>query len=199
MKQFVKALDKRGSPAFRYLFLKFPKLSESKIKAGVFDGPQIREAIKDKKFMEKMDADEKKTWEIFNDVSTKVFGNNQDPQHAKMVETLVKNFQKIGCLMSYKVHLLHSHYNRFPKNCVDFSDEQGERFHQDIKEMEKRYQGFWDEKMLADYCWLLHRDTTSSVFSRNSLKRSFFERSRPLRKRKTEGQGESSDPKKKRK
>ncbi|EFN85286.1 hypothetical protein EAI_02819, partial [Harpegnathos saltator] len=26
-------------------------------------------------------------------------------------------------------------------------------FHQDIKEMEKRYQGRWDIHMLADYCW----------------------------------------------
>ena len=24
--------------------------------------------------------------------------------------------------------------------------------------MEKRYQGRWDERMLADYCWSLERD-----------------------------------------
>ena len=24
--------------------------------------------------------------------------------------------------------------------------------------MEKRYQGSWDERMLADYCWSLKRD-----------------------------------------
>ncbi|GBM72637.1 hypothetical protein AVEN_238222-1 [Araneus ventricosus] len=39
------------------------------------------------------------------------------------------------------------------------SDEQGERFHQDIKEMERRYQGRWDVNMMADYCWCLKRDS----------------------------------------
>ena len=31
-------------------------------------------------------------------------------------------------------------------------------FHQDIKEMERRYQGRKDKKMLADFCWNLKRD-----------------------------------------
>jgi len=31
------------------------------------------------------------------------------------------------------------------------SDEHGERFHQDIATMEKRYQGKWYTTMLADY------------------------------------------------
>ena len=43
--------------------------------------------------------------------------------------------------MSIKVHFLHNHLDRFPANCGDVSDEQVERFHQDIKEMETRYQG----------------------------------------------------------
>ena len=41
--------------------------------------------------------------------------------------------------MSIKVHCLHSHLDRFPENLGDFSEEQGERFHQDIKVMEERY------------------------------------------------------------
>ena len=42
--------------------------------------------------------------------------------------------------MSIKVHFLHSHLDRFPENLSDFSKEQGERFYQDIKVMEERYQ-----------------------------------------------------------
>src|SRR6218665_2385611 len=49
MKNFVKAMD-RTSPAFRYLYEKFPRLSEEKIIQGVFEGPQIRELFKDDRF-----------------------------------------------------------------------------------------------------------------------------------------------------
>ena len=41
MKQFVKALNTNGK-CFQYLIYSFPKLSYDKIKAGVFDKPQIR-------------------------------------------------------------------------------------------------------------------------------------------------------------
>ena len=43
--------------------------------------------------------------------------------------------------MSVKVHFLHSHLDYFPENLGAMSEEQGERFHQDLKTMEKRYQG----------------------------------------------------------
>ena len=40
IKQFVKTLDQE-SKAFKYIQAYFPKLSEGKVKAGVFIGPQI--------------------------------------------------------------------------------------------------------------------------------------------------------------
>lgn len=64
--------------------------------------------------------------------------------------------------MSLKIHLLHSHLNFFPENLGDESDEHGERFHQQIKTMESRYQGLWDEAMMGDYCWFLIRETENS-------------------------------------
>lgn len=48
MKNFVKAMN-RESMAFLYIREKFPKLSDAKIK-GVFNGPQIREIMKEKHF-----------------------------------------------------------------------------------------------------------------------------------------------------
>lgn len=39
MKQFVRALEKDGD-CFKYIRSKFPRLSEEKVKAGIFDGPQ---------------------------------------------------------------------------------------------------------------------------------------------------------------
>jgi hypothetical protein len=60
--------------------------------------------------------------------------------------------------MNIKIHFLHSHLDKFPANLDDYSEEQGERFHQDMKITEERYQGRWDSHMIADYCWTLQRD-----------------------------------------
>ncbi|UYV61799.1 hypothetical protein LAZ67_1006632 [Cordylochernes scorpioides] len=57
--------------------------------------------------------------------------------------------------MSIKVLYLHSHLNKFPDNLGAYSDEQGERFHQDMKVMEDRYQGVWDCHMMDDNFWNL--------------------------------------------
>ena len=60
--------------------------------------------------------------------------------------------------MSLKVHVLHSHLDFFAENLGHVSDEHGERFHQDISLMEKRFKGKWNTGMLADYCWNLKKD-----------------------------------------
>ena len=72
------------------------------------------------------------------------------------------------------MHFLFSHLDRFPENLGDVSDEQGERFHQDIKEMEIRYQGRWDAVMMADYCWCLKRDNPAAQHTRCTKKRKFI-------------------------
>ena len=46
MKQFVKALNKDGD-CFAYLGMKFPGMSDAKLKEGIFDGPQIRTLFAD--------------------------------------------------------------------------------------------------------------------------------------------------------
>lgn len=52
--------------------------------------------------------------------------------------------------MNFKIHYLHSHLEFFQVNLGDFREKQGERFHQNIKIMEQRYQGVWNENMMAD-------------------------------------------------
>ena len=76
--------------------------------------------------------------------------------------------------MSIKVYFLLSHLDRFPENLGDVSDEQGERFHQDIKTMGERYQGRWGIKMMADYFWNLKHDKPDLEHSRKSRKRKFL-------------------------
>ena len=53
--------------------------------------------------------------------------------------------------MSLKLHFLHAQMDYFSETLGAVSEEQGERFHQDIKEME-RCQGRWNINMMGDYC-----------------------------------------------
>ena len=76
--------------------------------------------------------------------------------------------------MSIKVHFLFSHLDKFPKTVGSVSDEQGERFHQDLMTVEERYQGRWDRHMLADYCWSIKRDCPEKVYKRKSYKGKFL-------------------------
>ena len=75
--------------------------------------------------------------------------------------------------MSVKVHFMYSQLDYFPENLGAMSEEQGKRFHQDLKTMEKRYQGRWNENMMTDYCWGLKMDETGS-HSRRAIKRKFL-------------------------
>jgi hypothetical protein len=65
----------------------------------------------------------------------------------------------MGVNMSLKIHLLHSHLDFFRENLGSTSDEQGERFHHDLKFFGDQHKGFWDESMLGDYCWSVIRET----------------------------------------
>ena len=74
MKQFVKALPKDGE-TFKYLSSKFPRLTEAKLKEGVFVGPDIRKLLKDSSFKNVINDIEGSAWNSFKDVATKFLGN----------------------------------------------------------------------------------------------------------------------------
>ncbi|CAK8691493.1 unnamed protein product [Clavelina lepadiformis] len=115
MKQYVKSLDKHGA-CFGYICQKFPALSNEKLKAGIFDGPKIRQLMKDKKFIKTMNQDEKEGWVAFSQVVSNFLGNTKSPDYKELVNRLLCSFPKLGCNMSVKVHFLHSHLNYFPEN-----------------------------------------------------------------------------------
>ena len=54
---------------------------------------------------------------------------------------MFNSFKFLGCNLSINVPHLHSHFDYFTGNLGDTSEEQGERFHQDIDTMEELYQG----------------------------------------------------------
>jgi hypothetical protein len=150
MKRFVKALNKEGD-GFKYMCQKCTALSEAKLKEGVFTGPVIMKLMSDATFESTMNATEKAAWQAFRDVVAKFVGNTKDPNYTNIVNKV----EDLGCNMSLKLHFLHWHRDYFPEDCGYSSGEQGEIFHKDVKEIERRYQGRWNINMLADYCWML--------------------------------------------
>ena len=52
--------------AFTYLWGKFPRLSEAKLKVVVFTGPQIRNFINNEYFDTLLQGDEKAAWDSLN-------------------------------------------------------------------------------------------------------------------------------------
>ena len=110
-------------------------------------------------------------WKSFVLVRKNFLGNHKAENFEELVETMLINFHDLGANMSIKVHYLFSHLDRFPENLGDLSKEQGERFHQDFKTMEERYQGRWDDHMMANYCWSIMRDCSTTQHKRKSYKR----------------------------
>ena len=59
--------------------------------------------------------------------------------------------------MNIKVWFLHDHLDEFLYNYNDVSDEQEERFHQDIKTIEEREQGRSNKRMMAYFGWSIKK------------------------------------------
>ena len=52
--------------------------------------------------------------------------------------------------MGLKLHFLHSYLHHIRENLGALSEEQGEKYSQDIEEMERRYEGWWNVSVMAD-------------------------------------------------
>ena len=132
--QKIPSIYKEGD-CFRYLENKFPSISDAKLKAGIFDGPQIRKLLNDDKFIDSI-YDRKKAARIsFKEVVEIFLVNFKRDNYKKIVKNMQQKFEEQICLMSIKLHFLYSHLEHFPENLGDYSEEQGECFHPNIKEM----------------------------------------------------------------
>ncbi|UYV60728.1 hypothetical protein LAZ67_1002045 [Cordylochernes scorpioides] len=139
MKNFVKAMDRNAS-GFAYLKQTFSSISEAKIKEGIFVGPQIRELQQDGNFQNSLNEVEAAAWNSFRNVCKNFLGSVKVENYRDIVNDLLLSYKALGCNMSLKIHFLHSHLDFFPDNLGAVNDEHGERFHQDISSMGKRYQ-----------------------------------------------------------
>ena len=113
-KNFVRALDKNGA-GFYYLKEKFPHVSDSKIKEGVFMGPEIRALIRDGKFEDLLSQIAKSAWKSFKSVVEIFLGNRKAPNYREIVSELLQSYQDMGCNMSLKIHFLDSHLDFLPE------------------------------------------------------------------------------------
>jgi len=173
MKNFIKTMDRTGS-AFKYLAEKLPRLSEAKIKEGFFVGPQIRKLFRDNMFNNLRHGDEKKAWNMFRLVSTNFLGNIRAKNYKELIQDM-SLYHRLGCNMSLKIHMLHSHLDFFCDSCGVVSYEHGKRFHQEIAMMERRYQGKWSTSKLTDYCWTLTRNAPEQLHKRQAKAKSQVE------------------------
>jgi len=126
---------------------------------------QIRELLSDQDFKSKMNSVEK--------YDGNFLGNNKSEESQDIVRNMTKTYKALGSRMSVKIHFLNLYFCHFSANLGVFSEEQGERFHQDISEMKTRYQGRWNETMMADYCWCLKRHNPTASHNRKLRKRTF--------------------------
>ena len=84
----------------------FPQLSQSKIKPGVFNGPDIRKGI------------------LKFDLGRTIIGSSN-----QLVDEMMSSFKRIGVNMSLKIHFLNQHLNNFQENLYKLSDQHREIFH----------------------------------------------------------------------
>jgi hypothetical protein len=172
MPQFVKALNEDGD-CFKYLCQKFTAPTEIMLKEGIFTCPDIRKLLSDATFESTRFATEKTAWQAFRDVVMKFLGNMKDPNYTNIVNKMLDAFEDLGCNMRVRFHFLHLHLDYFAENIGSLSEGQGEGFHKDVKEIERRYQGRWNINILADYCWMLKQEVSESTHRRKGATRTF--------------------------
>lgn len=160
---------------FTYLFLHCCFL-RFYIYAGVLTGPQIRDLFKCSEFKAKLTPLEENTWNCIANVCQNLLSTTRTPNSECLVDEMVAAMYAMGCNMSLKIHLIHSHIDAFPQN--EANDEQGEKFHQEISYMEYIYRGKCKLRMLSDYCWNLIRDMPTTAFTRKR-KMPYFSTSQP--------------------
>ena len=78
------------------------------------------------------------------------FWNHTEENYRDMVADPVQSYKAVACNMSLKVHFLDSHLDFFPENLGEASDEDEERFYQEISPWESDTKASW-----VTVCWLV--------------------------------------------
>ena len=91
----------------------FPGLSMETLKAGIFDGPQIRQLMQDQNFTARITVAERAAWCSNVSVIREFLGNTKATNQQNFVKVMLQNFQALCARMSIKLHYLFSHLDYF--------------------------------------------------------------------------------------
>ena len=114
-------MDWEGS-GFSFL-QKFPQTIMKKLKAGIFDSPQIRIIMKDPMFDKAQTRAKLSAWQLLKSLVTILQGNRWSALYEKEIEKNLKSFHKLRAQMSVKLHFLLSYLDYISKNYRDFREE----------------------------------------------------------------------------
>ena len=81
---------------FQYIKAAFPSVSEEKVKAGIFDGLQIRNLIKDPNFILSMNDMDANAWKAFVSVVIEFLGNRKHDDNITLVDNLIERLHALG-------------------------------------------------------------------------------------------------------
>ncbi|GBN05935.1 hypothetical protein AVEN_205981-1 [Araneus ventricosus] len=149
-------MDKTGD-GFNFLKTKFPRLSEAKIKEGIFVGPQIKQLFKNSTFMKHLNRKEKRA---FENVCINFLGSKKSDNYVAHLRELLSMYKAIWCNMSLKVLYLHSHldfslkiYEQFRMNTGNGSikrllSSRGDFQRSGMRACWQNVTGHWYEKLL---------------------------------------------------
>lgn len=161
--QIIKAMDKKKN-GYKYLSIKFPRLSAEKIEAGILNGPQIKALFRDNKFWSSLESTELSAWKCFDDVCSNFLGNNRSSNYRAKVNSLLLALKTLGASESLKVHILESHLDKFSEHIGAVSDQMGEQYHQVVKQTKKHNKRAVSSRMIG----ILHfRSQVASKVSPN--------------------------------
>lgn len=149
-KQFIKSLSAKPKG---YLVELFPRLSEEKLEEGVLTGPDCRKLSKSKEFRKRLNKRELDAFESLVAYVDGFLGNKRSENYRTLAKNLKAHFYRQDVRISVKVHYAVDHLDDFAENCGAYSDEQGEKVHQDIKSIQQRYKGKDLVSFVADYSW----------------------------------------------
>lgn len=153
----------------------FSYKTRAKTEGGIFNGPEVNRILDDPVFRSAVPEKFQKLLDAFKAVSHGFLGSKKDPNFKKLVARLITCFRDVDANMSVKMHFLYNHLDEFADNLGDYSEQHGERYHQDIKTMEHRYSGKDHCAMMSDYCWFLMRESPNyaTLWDRKSYEHYF--------------------------
>ncbi|GBN45336.1 hypothetical protein AVEN_233027-1 [Araneus ventricosus] len=80
---------------------------------------------------------EKEAFDSFQDVMHRPLGYTKDSLFKTILQHMMTAFEAQGWKMSLTVPFLHSHIDCFPETLGACNEEQGERFHQDVRDIKR--------------------------------------------------------------